>query len=310
MAAIALTVAQGVFFADRVALRAHMQGAYSIVSSLGGLTRISGGYVVVFRDVAYSAALMDAEPMDQFEEESLPIPAPFPLAQTQGQKFRDLTSVLDEELYLVCIHTCQLTELLEAHSLAFADGSPPASSGWTYFQYLRDNMSSRLARLYIKYRHTNTIDECIGLAINLYQLLVLRVTAYRLPLMRLCARIQVILLKSSDPQNYTFDCPTYLKKTVSRDNCSIVLRSAFLWILFITSAALQQLGYSSQEWVLNLIMKTLGVIYDESFRCKIEEWQTSQLRLLKQFCWSEVFLMEEYKMTCAMLRTHANTAKV
>lgn len=299
VAALAMTVAQGTFTGNRDAIRAHLQGAHGIIISLGGVTRIRGALLRLFHDIVWAAALLDVNLAHDIQDQVSAITLQDPPELLYGSAFHELADCIDPKLLSVCVDTCRLTELLEDQTLALANARSPNQSRWTYFHYLRDASLVRLVQLHAKHKNSNSIDECIGLTINLYVLSVLIVCPYRMPQIRVCARIQCIL--KLDGWSVTTESMNSRYTVASTTVSANILCPIRLWILFVTSNALQQIGQTLDGCILDLLLRELTAYFRCTYEGWPDDWRERQLASLKSFCWSEVFLTKRYQITCDLI---------
>lgn len=218
-----------------------------------------------------------------------------PPPQKYGVHLDILTPLLDtvdvnlsRRILHICETACRAVELLEHQARRdFLNGEKPYD---TYFLYLRNVVTDANAVVYSQTNGTDTLAECINLAVSLFLLIALRRTPWKAPVAKLCNELkrcitQTMLYRVSERQK---------KGDISNVESSQISGNDEFWIVYVWTlhtcavAARWCFDQSLVQWT-DRMMQPVIAGYIERYE---EEWRATLEQDLTGMVWSTVFLWE------------------
>lgn len=194
-------------------------------------------------------------------------------------------------LHETCLITCAVTQDLEEHVLKHENN--PAVPLGTYFEYLRFVLMTQNTILCSELEGLNSLEECLGLTLCLFFVIVMRRTPWKYPILYLCSRLRHCLEIVMNCNSTMRDDP----KLFFRDINSVepVLLDCYTWMVSVHAYASQMCeDETGQDWSHQAITVLL-IRQDEN-----PEQSRLQiiLGILRCFCWSDMFLSHGFMMFC------------
>ena len=280
MAAVNLIMAQAIGMCDKDALSAHRTGIESFVKAWGGIHNLEPQVVGLIIWTDYWATLFTGiPPLYTHLLSRMDIKLENPPPRRCGNAFEEprMRGITSPMLLENCQITCRLIELVEEK---VDKRSTPAR--WHYFTYKRDCMATRNAVVHSELFGAGSRSECIGLAINMILVLVLRMVPWKSPANELCDQMKIALIASGAGEHFW------------RMDIDVLL-----YILFILSAAGE--NWDHRSWAIDLLQQTLEAKYGPMRAEWPKNWEEQETFNLRRFAWSSVLLESAFHDTCREL---------
>ena len=261
-------------------LEAHVQGIQALVSSRGGIHNVGGLAQLILWIDFLSCLYLDQAPLYTWPIDST-IALATPPSPIYGDAFSDvsLQELLDSDLLVVCVDTCRMVELLEK----MVEGtSTPAEL--EFYRYKRSIMGLQHGSLHAQLYDQGTVDECVGLAINLLVLNGFYMKVLYASTIDLCVKLQRALLRTE-------------LKTFWDGQTDLLV-----WVLFVGSI-ISPSDWTGRTWFLELLGDTLSFRHQSSQWP--DKWREYARQDLERHVWSRLFLATGFENICKMLETKA-----
>ena len=296
MAAVNLVMCCGIGFGDHEAALTHWNGVLALLDRAN--SAILPGRFLAFRDsMEYWLVLTAGLPPRQVEW-PVRVLHELPPLEVYGKGFPRLFEtqmmwcIPAAKLQTVCLNTCRATECLEDCVTDSANLSVTSPS--TYFEYLRGIVQRQNIQAYSELANTDTVAECVSVTLNIFFLLVLRMTPWRAPIEHLCAQLRASLQASRLELEDDGNTP----ESETNDNDPETTRDVYLWMLIVYACALQFCHSEfGKEWAASSIRRVCRQDVD-TFG---DMWEQTTLQRMRLFCWSDRFLLKHFKGVCAWI---------
>ena len=269
-----------VYFGDATTVKQHRKSVCGLVTLRGGRSALGLGgmlseYVLWFD--MFAALFLKEAPF--FDAQAGPVPSQAQTEATYGTAFYNssIIDLLHPHLIEICVVHCRMTELLEE---AILHGTK-TQDYMSFYAMLRWTSIRRPQLLAIHY-DSGTVDECVGIAVEIYKANILaKQEENRSFMLGHCSQLQHALLRTDVSSSWG-------------EHIQLLI-----WILFVVGTIYP--GWDTRKWFIGLLRRAISATYQNKTWWPL--WREQALHHLTDFIWSKLRFEEAFEKICDELES-------